>query len=77
MLRLRTCPFSFKVVMVSDMRDLREDHSELDSKETVAIVSEFFLTSLIAPPNRLDSLMIVIRNINPCVMVIIEVEALS
>ncbi|KAJ6318161.1 hypothetical protein OIU76_013661 [Salix suchowensis] len=50
------------------MRDLIEDHSVLDSEETVAIFSEFFLTSLIAPPNRLDSLMIVIRNINPCTL---------
>jgi hypothetical protein len=68
-------PCSFNVVMVSDILDLREDHFQLDDEETVAVFSEFYLASLIASPNRLDSLMKVIRNINPRVMVIIEVEA--
>ncbi|CAK7326363.1 unnamed protein product [Dovyalis caffra] len=68
-------PFSFNVVMVSDMLDLREDDFQLDDEETVAVFSEFYLARLIASPNRLDSLTKVIRNINPRVMVIIEVEA--
>lgn len=68
-------PFSFKIVMVSDMLDLKEDHFELDADETAAVYSEFALRAMISKPNQLESLMRVIKNINPCVMVVTEVEA--
>ncbi|XP_038699112.1 DELLA protein 1-like [Tripterygium wilfordii] len=68
-------PFSFKVVIISDILDLKEDQFELDTEETVSIYSEFFIFNLIAQPDRLDYLMGVIRNMNPCIMVVIEVEA--
>ncbi|XP_038697296.1 DELLA protein RGL1-like [Tripterygium wilfordii] len=68
-------PFSFKVVTISDILDLKEDQFELDTEETVSIYSEFFIFNLIAQPDRLDYLMGVIRNMNPCIMVVIEVEA--
>ncbi|KAG6731609.1 hypothetical protein I3842_01G138000 [Carya illinoinensis] len=50
-------PFSFNVVMVSDMLDLREDLFELDADET------------------LESIMEVVRSINPCIMFVTEIEA--
>lgn len=69
-------PFSFKIVMVTDMLDLKEDFFELDAEETVAVFSEYLLTSLIAlPKNLLDAVMKVIRNSNPCIMVVTEVKA--
>jgi len=67
--------FSFKVVMVSDMLDLKEDLFEVDADETVAVYSEYFLRSMISQPKRLESIMGVVRSINPCIMVVTEVEA--
>lgn len=68
-------PFSFKVVMVPDMLDLKEDLFELDAEEAIAIYSEYSFMSLIFVPNRLESIMRVLRNIIPRVMVVMEVEA--
>lgn len=67
--------FSFKIVVVSDFLDLKEDMLELDDEETLAIYTEYFPRSLIVLPKRLESVMRVIKNINPCVMVVVEVEA--
>ncbi|KAM5550808.1 DELLA protein RGL1 [Rosa sericea] len=68
-------PFSFKMVMVPDMLDLKEDMFELDSEETVAVYSHFVLRSMVPQPDRLESLMKVIKNIHPSVTVVTEVEA--
>lgn len=67
-------PFSFKLVMVPDMLDLKEDMFELDSEETVAVYSEFAMRSMVPQPDRLESAMRVIKNIRPCVTVVTEVE---
>ncbi|KDP27928.1 hypothetical protein JCGZ_19008 [Jatropha curcas] len=67
-------PFCFKIVMVSDILDLKEDLFELDDDETVAMYSGYFIRTLIPLPDRLDSMMKVIRNLNPCIMVVIEPE---
>eukprot|EP00257_Ricinus_communis_P025717 XP_025013131.1 DELLA protein RGL1 [Ricinus communis] len=68
-------PFSFRAVMVSDMLDLKKELFELDSEEAVAVYSEYFLMNLLVAPNRLESIMGMLRNINPNVMVVMEVEA--
>lgn len=68
-------PFSFKTVMVADMLDLNEDMFELESEETVAVFSKFILRSMVRQPDRLESIMRVMRTIHPCVMVVTEVEA--
>ncbi|KAJ7955222.1 DELLA protein [Quillaja saponaria] len=68
-------PLSFKIVMVSDMLHLKEDLFDLDVEEAIAVYCEFILRSMIAQPDHLESVMKVIRNIYPCVMVVIEVEA--
>ncbi|XP_038706521.1 DELLA protein RGL1-like [Tripterygium wilfordii] len=68
-------PFSYKIVAVADMLDLKEDHFELDSEETVAAYSMLYLWTLIALPDRLHSVMGVIRKINPCIIVVTEVES--
>ncbi|EXB71071.1 hypothetical protein L484_004206 [Morus notabilis] len=68
-------PFSFKIVMVPNMSDLKEDLFELDADETIAVYSSFTLSGMIAQPTQLESLMRVIRGLHPCVMVVTEVEA--
>ncbi|OMO53538.1 Transcription factor GRAS [Corchorus capsularis] len=68
-------PFAFKVVMVSDMLDLKEDMFELDAEETVAVYASFAFRMMLSMPNRIENVMKVIRLINPCIMVVTEVEA--
>ncbi|CAK9145648.1 unnamed protein product [Ilex paraguariensis] len=63
-------PFSFHVVMVTDMLDLNEDVFELDTEETLAVNSSYSLRSLIAWTDLLECLMRVMRKIHPCVMVV-------
>nr|QFI36155.1 DELLA RGL1-like protein [Boehmeria nivea] len=68
-------PFSFKKVMVSQMLDLKEDLFEFDTDELVAVYSSFGLSSMISQPTQIEALMRVIRGLNPCIMVVAEVEA--
>ncbi|PON93207.1 GRAS transcription factor [Trema orientale] len=68
-------PFNFKIVMVSDMFELKEDLFELDEDETIAVYSSYALRGMISQPAQLESLMRVIRSLNPCVMVVTEVDA--
>ncbi|KAK6254390.1 hypothetical protein SCA6_015695 [Theobroma cacao] len=68
-------PFAFKIIMVSDMLDLKEDLFELDAEEAVAVYSAYAFRSMLATPNRLENIMRVVRVINPCLMVISEIEA--
>ncbi|GKV45033.1 hypothetical protein SLEP1_g52162 [Rubroshorea leprosula] len=64
-----------KIVMVLDMLDLEEDLFELDVEEKVALYAHYILKSMISTPNWLDHSMRVFRNINSCVIVMIETEA--
>lgn len=48
-------PFSFKIVMVSDMKDLTEDVFELEAGEAVGIYSGLFLRILLACPSHLET----------------------
>ncbi|PON93208.1 GRAS transcription factor [Trema orientale] len=68
-------PLSFKILMVSDMSHLKEGLFELDADEKVVVYSSFLLRSFLSEPDQLESVMKVIRSLNPCVMVAIEVEA--
>lgn len=67
--------FSFSVVMVADMLDLDENLFEQDDDEVVAVYSAHFLNTMIGRQDKLECLMRVIRSMNPCVMVVTEVEA--
>ncbi|CAM8911885.1 unnamed protein product [Rhodiola kirilowii] len=68
-------PFTFSIVMVDDMLSLHEDLFEQDDDEVVAIYAPFVLRTLLSKPDRLEHMMRVIRSTQPCVMVMIEVEA--
>uniref|UniRef100_A0A7N0ZZE3 Uncharacterized protein n=1 Tax=Kalanchoe fedtschenkoi TaxID=63787 RepID=A0A7N0ZZE3_KALFE len=68
-------PFAFRVVMVDDMLNLSEDLFELEDDEAVAVYAPYLLRTMLCIPDRLDHMMRVISCINPCIMVMIEVEA--
>lgn len=68
-------PFSFKVIMVEDMLELNDGLFELDSEEANVVYLSFILRTMIACPNRLQTLMKVVKTIKPCVVVLNEVEA--
>ncbi|CAA3032658.1 Hypothetical predicted protein [Olea europaea subsp. europaea] len=67
--------FSFNIIMVEDILDLTESLFDLDADEAVAVYAAYVLKYMIAQEDRLESLMKVIKNINPCVMIVIESEA--
>ncbi|XP_052185081.1 DELLA protein RGL1-like [Diospyros lotus] len=68
-------PFSFNVVLLSDMKDLSKEHLEIEAGEAVVVYSQSILRSMISRPDCLESVMRVIRRLNPCIMVVVEVEA--
>ncbi|KAK2394804.1 DELLA protein RGL1 [Trifolium repens] len=68
-------PFLFEIVIVSDLLHLREDHFKIDSDETIAVYSQFALRCKIQQSDQLETVMRVIRTINPIVMVVAEIEA--
>lgn len=67
-------PFSFKVVL-SKIEDIKNEHFELESDEVLAVYSSLRLRSLLARPDCLESLVVTIKNLDPCLMVVAEVEA--
>ncbi|KAK6925025.1 Transcription factor GRAS [Dillenia turbinata] len=68
-------PFLFQVVTMANMKDIDEELFELDADEVIAVCSSVYVSSLIAQPDLIGSLMRVIKCIRPCIMVVIEVEA--
>ncbi|MCD9640131.1 hypothetical protein HAX54_025242 [Datura stramonium] len=77
-------PFSFNIVMVEDVMELKQEDFELDNEqedfeldneESIAIFARYILFRMLARPDKLDSLMRVIKGIKPRAMIIIEVEA--
>ncbi|CAN1792184.1 DELLA protein RGL1 [Linum perenne] len=68
-------PFCFRTVVVSDILELQEEMFEIDSQEALAVYSEGYLRNLIAVPDRMDSLMKLMRSFNPRIMVVMELEA--
>lgn len=68
-------PFSFKIVMVTNMLYLNEDLLEAEEEETIAVYAKFALRAMIPRPEELEGLMRVMRDLNPVVMVVTEVEA--
>ncbi|KAK8548823.1 hypothetical protein V6N13_054407 [Hibiscus sabdariffa] len=68
-------PFVFKVVVISDMLDLKEDLFEIDAEESIAVYAAFAFRRMIVMPNRIENIMRVLRVTNPCLMVVAEIEA--
>ncbi|XP_062029818.1 DELLA protein RGL1-like [Rosa rugosa] len=69
-------PFKFKEVIVSDMQDINNQlFEDIEDDEAVIVYAPLILRTMIARPRCLENLMRVMRNINPSLMVVIEVEA--
>ncbi|CAK9310172.1 unnamed protein product [Citrullus colocynthis] len=68
-------PFSFKPILVSDMMEIKEEVFETEGDEMVAIYCPLVLRRMISRPGSLENLMRVIRNLNPSIMVVSEIEA--
>jgi len=73
--RYLNIPFLFDTIIVSDLLHLSEDLFKIDSEETVAVYSQFALQSKIQQSDQLETIMRVVRTINPIVMVVAEIEA--
>ncbi|CAI9771096.1 unnamed protein product [Fraxinus pennsylvanica] len=67
-------PFSFKIVL-SEMKDVKKDMFKLEGDEVVAVFLKMCLWSLLSCPNHLKILLRVIKGLNPCVVMVTEVEA--
>ncbi|XP_015572330.1 DELLA protein RGL1 [Ricinus communis] len=68
-------PFTFKAVYVSCMKNIKEKLFEIAADESLVVVSNMFLRTLISSPECLENLMRVIKNLKPSIMVINEIEA--
>ncbi|KAI5674900.1 hypothetical protein M9H77_05850 [Catharanthus roseus] len=67
--------FSFHIVSVSDMKDLREEMFKREPDEAVAVYSSLILRTMISNPDNLRSVMRAVRKLRPSIFVVIEVEA--
>ncbi|XP_041018329.1 DELLA protein RGL1-like [Juglans microcarpa x Juglans regia] len=68
-------PFTFKSVLLSDMKDIKEELFEIEDEEEVIIFAPLVLRTMISRPNCIENFMSVIRNLYPSIMVVFEVEA--
>ncbi|KAL2341682.1 hypothetical protein Fmac_009622 [Flemingia macrophylla] len=67
--------FSFNIVMVSDLLQLREDHFDIDPEETIVVYSHYALRARIQHADQLETIMRLIRTFSPNIMVVAEIEA--
>ncbi|KAK6937276.1 Transcription factor GRAS [Dillenia turbinata] len=68
-------PFSYQVLIVPDMEELKEKLFDIEDNETVVVFSSLVLTTMLTRTKSLESLLRVLRKLNPDIMVVIEVEA--
>lgn len=66
--------FSFHVIMLEDVINHQLSLFDLDDEETVLVHGSHALERMASKPDQLETLMRVIRRIDPCVMIITEVE---
>lgn len=66
--------FTFKLVMVDDYSHLNHTLFDLETNESVAVYAPYVLASFVNRINQLDHLLKMVRNINPCVMIVTELE---
>lgn len=66
--------FSFQVISLEYVLDHQQNPLELNPEETVVVNAAFALRQMIADHNRLETLMRVIRRLNPSLMIMTEAE---
>ncbi|XWS38946.1 hypothetical protein CRYUN_Cryun18bG0007400 [Craigia yunnanensis] len=67
-------PFLFNAVMVTDLKDISEDTFELNDGEAVVISSRILLRHTLTQPDCMESIIRVLKNLNPCIVVVTEFE---
>ncbi|KAI3918935.1 hypothetical protein MKW98_017383 [Papaver atlanticum] len=67
-------PFGFKIVLVSNMGDIKKELFDIEADEAVAVNCSLLLRSMITNADHLETLMTVIKNLNPCIIVVTEFE---
>ncbi|PRQ56344.1 putative transcription factor GRAS family [Rosa chinensis] len=68
-------PFSFKIATVTDINNLNEDGFESEDGEATAVYCCLMRSSMRTLPDCLESAITELRKLNPCLMVITEIEA--
>ncbi|KAK4282567.1 hypothetical protein QN277_013928 [Acacia crassicarpa] len=68
-------PFACKQVYVGDITEITEQQLEIEDDETVAVYSAYGLRNMESRPACLESLMSVLTNIKPTIMIVLEVNA--
>lgn len=69
-------PFVFKL-LYTELDELDKDSLELETGEIVAVYLEFCLYSLASCPKSVEALLIRLKNLNPDLMVVLDIEASS
>ncbi|CAI9785129.1 unnamed protein product [Fraxinus pennsylvanica] len=67
-------PFLFKTV-ISELNDLKEGFFEVEAEEMVAIFLSLKLCGILAWPRRIENFIGFVKKLNPCVIVVVEMEA--
>ncbi|CAI9286784.1 unnamed protein product [Lactuca saligna] len=68
-------PFSFKMLVLSDITEVEKNQFEVEDGEVIAVYCHMILRTMILKPQRLENMMRAIKTINPSIVVIAEVEA--
>ncbi|MFS7979785.1 putative transcription factor GRAS family [Helianthus anomalus] len=68
-------PFVFKILVLSDITEVKEEQFDVQDGEAVAVYCQVILRTMISRPQSFENLMRAIRKINPLVIVVAEVEA--
>ncbi|CAN0888603.1 DELLA protein DWARF8 [Linum grandiflorum] len=69
-------PFRFEMVTSASSSDhLQPEMFDIDPREALAVYSEGYLSSRIANPDSMEALMKLLRNFNPRIVVVLEMEA--
>ncbi|XP_072984416.1 protein SLENDER RICE1-LIKE 2-like [Typha latifolia] len=68
-------PFIFKAVIVPDVKDLKDNMFDVEEGEAISVYSSMDTSYMIVRPDRLETVMRVIRKLRPCIMTVAEVEA--
>ncbi|KAH6808619.1 hypothetical protein C2S51_026402 [Perilla frutescens var. frutescens] len=66
--------FTFKIVLVENFLDLNHTLFDVVADESVAIYAPYVLATIVGRVDKLDHLMMVMKNMNPCVMIVTELE---
>ncbi|XP_031264499.1 DELLA protein RGL2-like [Pistacia vera] len=68
-------PLSFKTVFVSDFKDLKKDAFQVEAEEFLVVYSTLFFKSFLLKLDCLESALVLLKNLKPCIIVVSEIEA--